>query len=241
MNIKVSFYDYYGQLNSDQIIVVADELASLNMSLSELESYGVIVPVLNDITIMNKTYVFTKFEYHLSKIEDDDYRYIFWAKYVAENLILPHYNNKVDKLEETVDRLGVDINSFIYENNDIISKLKDKVQNWDKYQELADELQLVIDKNDEHTDDIAAITASDFSSQISTLNESLDDLSVTLDTAHDGLEYDMSTYDDALLNHQNEIDYIKNILSNRVKHVFLSNSDYASLPNKNMNTLYFTI
>lgn len=240
MRIKVSFYDYYGQLNSDQTISIQDELASLDMSLSELESYGVIAPVLNDITIMNKTYFFTKFVYHLSKIEDDDYRYIFWAKYVEEGMLLPYYNDKVDILEETVDKLGVDIKSFIYEHNDTISKLGDKVQNWDGYDELEEELELISDKNNENRRSVQSINRSDFDGQISTLEADFARLAYQSDTSHDSIEYTVDNYYDAILNHQNDIDHIRDVVSHRVKHVFLTNEEYGRLSPKDADTLYFT-
>ena len=109
MNIKVAFYDYYGQLSSDQTITVDDELASLDLSLSQLEDYGVVPPVLDDIRLGTKNYLFTKWEKHLSKIDGAKYKYLFWSKYVEEDMIEDHYNDKVDKVEYYVDRLGVDI------------------------------------------------------------------------------------------------------------------------------------
>ena len=240
MDIKVSFYDYYGQLNSDQTISIQDELASLDMSLYELESYGIIIPVLDDIRIGLKNYLFTRFVYHLSKIEDDDYRYIFWAKYVEEDMIEDHYNDKVDKVEYYVDRLGVDIKSFIYEHNDTISKLREKVQNWDGYDELEEELGLISNKNDENRQSIRSINRSDFDGQISTLEDDFARLAFQSDTSHDSIEYTVDNYYDATLNHQNDIDHIRDVVSHRVKHVFLTNEEYGRLSPKDADTLYFT-
>lgn len=238
MDIKVLFYDYYGQLNSEQTITISDELASLDMTLRELESYGIISPVLNDITIRNNTYIFTKFEYHLSKIESTYYKYIFWAKYVEEDLLLSHYNDKVDKLQEVVERLDVDINSFIAEHNNTISELEDKVQNWNKYQELADELGLVEDANAVNETKMAIIESGDYESHVRQLEVEYSNFMSEVDEIQDNVDGAVNDFYSTLYNHQTTIDYIKQKVNNKLKYVFTTQDDYNYLHKKDTNTLY---
>jgi len=240
MNINVLFYDYYGQLSSDQTITVDDELASLDLSLSQLEDYGVVPPVLDDIRLGTKNYLFTKWEKHLSKIDGVKYKYLFWSKYVEEDMIEDHYNDKVDKVEYYVDRLGVDIKSFIDSDNNTINEIKNKVQNWDGYTDLADELQRITAVNTLNEQKVLLLNSSNFDAQIRVLGREFESAEDIIDNAY---EADTGRLDDDFENVSNiseNIDYINDVISNRVKHVFLTNAEYGSLPVKDMDTLYFT-
>jgi hypothetical protein len=235
----VKFYDYYGQVYSQQSIDIPGEFVMNDLTLDELVLIGVTVPILPDIN--NKS--FLEWIKHPTKYDESNNTviYSFWSRYIKTSLGTDYCDNQLDDLEDEMNKHDNNMNLHIDEQNNMINDADTtigKLNNIDG--DIIDELRIVEEGYNKNLQKILLLNNRKYDEQFSYLYSNIQE--VQDEITYIGINHMEELYGigQTLNTNESRMTNLQNKIYSIPKHYIISQNEYNNLVSKDKNAIYFT-
>lgn len=235
----VKFYDYYGQVFSQQSINIPGEFIINDFSLNELVEIGVEIPTLPDIN--NKS--FLEWVKHKTKYDEANNTivYSFWARYINSLLGVEYCDNQLDDLEDNINNHDNNMDLHIDEQNNKINSTDTVIGQLNNIDgDIIDEINLVKATYEQNKQRIQLLNSKKYDEQFSQVYSNIQQVQSEITDMEINHKNDLLNINQRIKENENKMAIIQNKALSIPKHYIMSKNEYINIVSKDKNAIYFT-